>query len=192
VTLPQDTKTIPQMTLGSTPLSGNELIEISQAGETRKVLANAFPPIGAAYITLANNGFLTGSRTLIAGTGIAFVDNGAGSTVVISASAEFVPPDYTTLTPAAGTHHDQVLPGSADFVLDIDTTAGDMTFDGFVAQHDGQKLYITNTGVNLLTLGALTGSAAANQLRLPTDISAFQNNTVTLMYVEAITKWIAT
>ena len=44
-------------------------------------------PADAQYVTLATNATLTNERVLTAGTNISIVDNGAGSTVVISASA---------------------------------------------------------------------------------------------------------
>jgi len=42
-------------------------------------------PVDATYITVTNNTTLTDERRLAAGTGISIVDNGANSTIVISA-----------------------------------------------------------------------------------------------------------
>ena len=82
-----DTKKITELTLGSTPLSGAELMEMVQSGNSVQIPASAFPPIGGSYITLSGIGALTGSRRLVAGSGISFVDGGAGSTLTISSSS---------------------------------------------------------------------------------------------------------
>lgn len=82
-----ETKKIPELDVGTTPLTGNELIEMVQGGNSVKIQSSAFPPIGAAYITLANNGALTGSRTLVAGSNITLTDSGAGGNITISAAA---------------------------------------------------------------------------------------------------------
>ncbi len=42
-------------------------------------------PIGAQYLTLATDGTLTNERVLTAGTGVAFTDGGAGSTLTVAA-----------------------------------------------------------------------------------------------------------
>src|SRR2546421_8671926 len=49
-----------------------------------------------------------------------------------------------------GAHADNVLAGPSDFFLDVSTAAGIVTLNGFVAQRDGQKLVISNTGANAL------------------------------------------
>lgn len=84
--------------------------------------------------------------------------------------------------PSAGTHNDVVLAGPSDYVVEIDTTAGATTVTGFVAQRDGQRRTIVNIGANSYTLAALTGSAAANQILLPTNIVLLQNMSYTLQY----------
>lgn len=88
--------------------------------------------------------------------------------------------------------NDVVLPGASDYYIDVSTTAGAINFTGFVAQRAGQRIYFTNvgTGVNLLTLQALTGSAAANQIAAPSDISTVLNQTVSIQYSKGKGKWI--
>lgn len=98
---------------------------------------------------------------------------------------------HATSAPAAGVFNDVVLPGASDFALDIDTTAGDVTHTGFVAQRNGQKLVLSNTGANLYTVDTLTGSAANNQVRgIPGGLTLVQNQTVTLQYVATLNKWL--
>lgn len=100
-------------------------------------------------------------------------------------------PLYFTSAPAAGTVNNVVLQGASDYVWDVDTTAGALTITGFVAQRDGQKLFITTTGANLLTFSALNaGSGAANRIRLPADVSSLQNQTYVFQYSTGAGKWI--
>lgn len=101
--------------------------------------------------------------------------------------------EYLSVAVSTGTTHNLMPPGFTPAVsyLDLDTTAGNATVDGIDGGFNGRKLIITNTGANLLTLAALTGSSAANQFRLPSDFFVVQNQSVALEYVEGIQKWIA-
>lgn len=92
---------------------------------------------------------------------------------------------YSSSQPAAGTHADNVLPGVSDYFLDVDTTLGDITLNGFVAQRDGQVITITNTGANILTIGNLAGTAG-NQVRASSVTTLLQNDSVTIQWVKAI------
>lgn len=86
--------------------------------------------------------------------------------------------------------NDVVLPGASDYVFDVDTSSGAVTYSGFVAQRDGQKASFTAAGANLLNFTALAGSAAGNQLCIPTSLSAVQNQTYTFQYSTGKGKWI--
>ena len=97
-------------------------------------------------------------------------------------------PLYSASAPAAGTHADNVLSGPSDFFLDVDTTAGAITLNGFVAQRDGQRLTISCTGANNLTVG--TGGTAANQVRASSITTLVQNDSVTIQYCAAVSRWI--
>jgi hypothetical protein len=94
---------------------------------------------------------------------------------------------------ADGTEDDWgVLPGPSDYVLDVDTTGGNLDITGIASFVDGQKIYLTNTGANLLQLLSLNGGSSAQyQFRLPSDFALVQNQTITLMYSEGIQKWLA-
>ena len=93
--------------------------------------------------------------------------------------------------PAAGTINNFVLPGFSDYALDIDTTAGNVDITGFVARRNGQRIYISNVGANLLqSLANNAGSLAANRVRAPTDLALVQNQTLTLEYFSALTRWL--
>lgn len=102
-------------------------------------------------------------------------------------------PLSATLVPAAGTFQNVVLPGASDYAIDVDTTAGNVDYGGFVAQRNGQKLYFSNTGANLLQfLANAAGSAAANQMRAATDLAVVQNQTLTLQWFSGISRWLFT
>ncbi len=95
------------------------------------------------------------------------------------------------LTLAAGTNNNVVLPNAGNLFLDIDTTAGAVDISGFVAQRNGQILYISNVGPNLLQMLALNGgSSAANQLRAPTDMGLITNQSTTMIWSSEIGKWL--
>lgn len=100
-------------------------------------------------------------------------------------------PQFFNTVATAGAHNNVALPGASDCVLDFDTTAGNADYSGFVAQRDGQRLYISNTGANLLQVLALSGlSTAANRIRNATDLALVQNQTLTIQYVSALSRWI--
>lgn len=87
--------------------------------------------------------------------------------------------------------NDVVLPGFSDYVIDIDTTSGARTITGFVAQREWQKITLCTTGVNTVQYNPLTGSAAANQIRLSVGgIAVIQNDSVTFQHVPTINKWV--
>lgn len=99
-------------------------------------------------------------------------------------------PLYVALPLTAGQHDDLVLPGPSDYVIDY-TLAGAADITGWVAQRDGQTLYLSNVdSANLLQLLALTGSAAGNQIRAATDLGAIQNQTLVVKYSAGAGKWL--
>lgn len=99
-------------------------------------------------------------------------------------------PLHSSSTPAAGTYTDNVLAGPSDFFTDVNTTAGNVTLNGFVHQRDGQRVTISNTGANLLIIGFLAGTTA-NQIRANgASITVLQNDSITIQYSVAIGKWV--
>lgn len=100
-------------------------------------------------------------------------------------------PLYAASAPAAGTINDLNLPGASDFALDIDTTAGPVDITGFVARRNGQKIFLSCTGANLLqVLANNVGSAADNRVRAATDLALVQNQTLTLQYFMTLDRWL--
>jgi hypothetical protein len=76
--------------------------------------------------------------------------------------------------------------------LDLNPTSGASNLTGIAAQYDGQILVVTNIhAANGVTLNALNGgSLAANQFRLPADITILQYSNVTFRYLSAISLWV--
>lgn len=100
-------------------------------------------------------------------------------------------PLHSSSAPTAGTHTDNTLAGPSDFIVDVDTTAGNITLNGFVSQRDGQRVTVCNTGANLLVLGFLAGTAA-NQIRANgSNVTILQNDSFTFQYCAAISRWVA-
>lgn len=100
---------------------------------------------------------------------------------------------YITTTVPAGTSHDLNPTGwgpSVD-VLDIDISAGSAVVTGLAAGYNGQRVVITpvNGGSNTLTLPALTGSAPANQWRVPADMIFLNNNSIQIQYSTNVGCW---
>lgn len=98
-------------------------------------------------------------------------------------------PLHETLAAASGATHNQVLANASDQILDVDTTAGAATFDTFVAQRDGQCITISCTGANALTIGG-AGGTAANRIRQSGAITLLTNDSITIQYCAAISRWI--
>lgn len=86
--------------------------------------------------------------------------------------------------------NDVVLPGPSDYQIDVDTSSAAVSFTGFVAQRDGQEITLSAIGANNLTLQALTGSAAGNQIRAAFDTTVEQNGSLTIRYSAGASAWI--
>jgi hypothetical protein len=100
-------------------------------------------------------------------------------------------PMYATLAPAAGVYNNVVLPGASDFAIDVDTTAGNVDYGGFVAQRNGQRIILSNTGGNLLQVLALAaGSTVDNRIRNATDLALVQNQSLTIQYFTGLDLWL--
>jgi hypothetical protein len=100
-------------------------------------------------------------------------------------------PLHAVDAPAAGTYNDVVLPGASDYVLDTDTTAGNVVYTGFVAQRIGQRITHANTGANLLSIHVGVGSAANNQVRgIDLDLAPGQTATLQKVTDGTLNKWV--
>ncbi len=158
------------------------------------VQGGQWPPFNAA-VAAAIAGYFPGAKVAsVSVPGRIWTNNLAGN----AADPDTTPanwvadrPLYLAIAPGAGQINNYALPGASDFCIDVNTAAGAVDFSGFVPQRDGQKLFISSTGANLLqVLASNAGSTAANRVRAATDVAAVQNQTITLQYCEAVTKWL--
>lgn len=101
-------------------------------------------------------------------------------------------PLYVSVSPTAGQHDNYVLPGASDYAIDINTAAGEVDISGFVAQRDGQTLYLSCTGSNIFqALASSTSSSAANRIRAATNLAILQDSTLTIKYFSGVSRWLA-
>jgi hypothetical protein len=99
-------------------------------------------------------------------------------------------PLLSTSAPTAGTHTDNVLPGPSDYFIDVDTTAGVVTLNGFVAQRDGQRITISDTGANNLNIGVNVGTAANRVRANAGPLTVVTNDSLTIQYVLSLLRWV--
>lgn len=183
--------------LGGTPPSGGDMNGILNAISSwcAALQAGQNPQPYHAAVSTAISGYKLGALLASAShTGRFYINFLNGNTndpdSVLTGWCSTVPL-YATSAPSSGTHADNVLPGLSDYFLDYDTTAGAVTLNGFVAQRDGQRATISNTGANPLTIGANAGTAA-NQVRASSDTTLLQNDSMTITYSSALSRWVVT
>lgn len=176
-----------ELTSGGIPPSGADFNGILRAATAFCALLQAgqLVPFSSTAAT-AFTGYKVGARLQSTTPGLTWTNYLDGNTAdPDSDSTHWAAnvPLFLTTTPAAGTFNNVALPGPSDFVWDVDTTAGDVAFTGFIAQRDGQRIYLNNTGANLLSVDALNGgSTAPRQIRSATDLTLIQLQTLTLQY----------
>lgn len=86
-----------------------------------------------------------------------------------------------------------VLPGASDYVIDVDATAGAITYTGFVAQRDGQKITFRKSdasGNAVNFTGSSGSSTAANQMQIVSIGLPIRYATLTIQYSSALSRWI--
>lgn len=181
---------------GGIQMSGPDLNGILYLITTTIAAVNAGQlvlPYDAAY-QAAIGGYAIGSMLMQAADATAYwlsaVDGNVTDPDTGGAGWISSKPLHAVVVAAAGTTHDQALPGASDFVLDIDTTAGAATFDSVIAQRDGQRAIICCAGANLLTVGG-AGGTASNRIRQSAPINLAQNDSFPIQYVAAISRWVA-
>lgn len=180
---------------GGIPPSGADfngilnLISSNVAASSAGQLYNAFDSVYAAAISGYAQGAIVADATTPGKTWRSNI--AANTTDPATTPANWISSMalFSTSAPTAGTHSDNVLAGPSDFFLDVSTAAGNVTLDSFVSQRDGQKLVISNTGANLLTVGG-TGGTAANRVRQSAAITLLQNDSITIQYCAAVSRWV--
>lgn len=119
-----DYKKITELTAGVT-LTGNELLEMVQASNSRSVRSDMFALPSYSYLTVSNVGLLPNSRYLDAGVGINITDGGPGSTLTITATGmTFDAASFVVLSLDGVFPNERVLTGTANQVILTDGGAG--------------------------------------------------------------------
>ncbi len=94
-------------------------------------------------------------------------------------------------TLGAGTTNNQAINPDTGFV-EITANAAGSDLTGFAGGVDGQTIVVTQVTSNPLTLKALTGSSAGNQLRLGFDLTCVQFSGVSFRYSSTLAVWVPT
>lgn len=166
------------------------LISSTVAAVCAGQLYNAYDSVYATAIGGYNAGAIIADATTPGRTWRSFIAANSTDPAVTPANWVSSTPILSASMPTAGTHADNVLPGPSDFLFDINTSLGNITLNGFVAQRDGQRLVISNVGANALNIGFLAGTAA-NQVRASGgQITLLQNDSITIQYCLALSRWI--
>lgn len=109
-----------------------------------------------------------------------------GNNVKVAMSAVLALPSFATQAPAAGTITDMALPGQADYVYDIDTTAGNVVIASVIPERDGQRVTYSNIGPNLLQIEFFAGSVG-NQIRgSGGNATLEEDDSLTIQYCQEI------
>jgi len=187
--------TMTNPTSGGIPPSGADFNGILNAISSWLPFLQSGQRIGySSAASTAFTGYPMGAVLYVAATASLYqntlADNTADPSSDVTHWRNLTKPIYAASAPTAGAHNDTVLAGPSNYVLDYDSTAGAMSFSGWVAQFDGQELTISNTGANVITFKALSGSSAANQIRLLGDLAIVQNQTVKFKYSTGAGKWL--
>lgn len=138
----------------------------ASAGINKKVLIQDIPvtagtaPVGASYVTLGTDATLTHERVLTAGSGVAFTDAGAGSTVTATLS-------ISTLT------EDTSPDAAADYVATYDDSAT-----------ANKKVLLSNIPVDISGRTEDTSPDAAADYVMTYDTSAATNKKVKIQNLQ--------
>jgi hypothetical protein len=99
-------------------------------------------------------------------------------------------PQYSSQAPGAGTIAVLTLNGPFDCIVDIDTTAGNITIDTIGAQRDGQCVVISNIGANLLEFVASKTPSALGIRANAGPITALQGDGYKFQYSASLGFWL--
>lgn len=191
---PPATRTDPE--LGGVPPYGQDMngVLFMVTAYCAMVQAGQIVPFNAAVAT-AITGYKVGAKVASATTPgrvwTNYLDGNTNDPDTVDTGWAAGDPLYGISAPAAGTYNNVVLPGASDYALDINTAAGNVVHTGFVAQRNGQRVTLSNTGANLYTIDTLTGSAVNNQVRgIPGGLTLVQFQSAVVEYFATLNKWL--
>ena len=125
-----------KLLVNRTPAANNEVLRYQDIGS-----GGLAAPIGAAYVTIGNDGDLTSERALAVDTNLILTDGGANGSVTIglptTTSIDNTDSPYTAL--------------ATSLVILGDTTSGNITVN-LPTSVDGKHYFIKNTGTGTLTI----------------------------------------
>jgi hypothetical protein len=201
-----DTKKITQLTPGTT-LTGNELFEMVQAGNSRSVRADQIPLATDSFITVSGVGLLPNSRYLAAGAGITLLDGGAGSSLsIVATGVPVTTPTFVVLSLDGVFPNERVLTGTANQVILTDGgPLGAITLSlpqsiATTSSPTFANLTLTNplapasggTGIASYAVGDLLYASGATTLSKLADVAALsflQSGGVGVAPAWSLTKW---
>lgn len=102
-------------TQATTGASDEVVLTISATGSSSGGGSGGGAPTTAQYVTLGTDATLTNERVLTAGANISIVDNGAGGSVVVSASMPTVPSPASTVVAETGFGASQDVGSSSNY-----------------------------------------------------------------------------
>lgn len=151
--------------------------------------ASGGAPTDASYVVLGGNGTLTQERTLTIGTNVTLTDNGANSTVVISAGeTTFTLPADVTATLSSNTNNWTPTGLSTTTTIRINCTANsDLT--GITGGADGRILILHNVGTANVRLRNDVTSTTTNRFLMAGDIELAPNDSAVFRYDSTSSRW---
>jgi hypothetical protein len=85
------------------------------------------------------------------------------------------------------------LPGASDYIIDVSAAGGAITYTGFVAQRDGQKITFrkSDSSANAVNFTGSSGSSTtANQMQTVSIGLPIQYATFTIQYNATLARWV--
>lgn len=98
-------------------------------------------------------------------------------------------PLYSASSLAAGTYANNTFASASDYILGINPT-GTVVLNGFVAQKDGQRVTVYNSGSGTIQLGVAAGGSGNQISANAGPLVILPKDTITIQYVAAIAAWI--
>jgi hypothetical protein len=113
-----------------------------------------------------------------------------GVNVKAAVSSLIQTPQYSSEAPGAGSIAALALAGPFDCVIDIDTTAGNITIETIVAQRDGQCAMISNIGANFLEFAVSITPGAMGIRGNSGPLTALQGDGYKFQYSASLGFWL--
>jgi len=152
-------------------------------------------PVYDATLQTAMGGYAKGARIQQAANPLAFWTSAvdANMTDPDTGGAGWISSTPLYSSAALTGVNNVVLPGPSDYVIDVDATGGSITYTGFVAQRDGQKITFrkSDNSANAVDFTGSSGSStAANRMQTVSIGLPIQYSTFTIQYNSTLARWV--